>query len=57
MTISDYYSDLATGWTIRVLGFDSRRGLGNFPSLPRPERLWDSSNLLSNLYEGLFHWG
>jgi hypothetical protein len=24
------YTDWATGWTIRVLGFDSRRGLGIF---------------------------
>jgi len=25
---------------IGVLGFDSRRGLGIFLSLPHPERLW-----------------
>jgi len=28
------------GWTIGVLGFDSRRGWEFFSSLPRPERLW-----------------
>jgi hypothetical protein len=36
----------ATGWTIGVLGLDSRRG--------RPERLWGPPSLLSNGYqEGL----
>jgi len=28
-----------------------------FSSPPCPERLWGPSNLLFNLYEGLFPWG
>jgi hypothetical protein len=47
----------ATGWTIRVLGFDSRRGLEIFSSPPRPERLWGPLSLLYNGYQGLFPWG
>jgi hypothetical protein len=42
----------ATGWTIGVLGFDSRRGLGIFSSPPRPGRPWDPPSLLSNGYLG-----
>jgi hypothetical protein len=44
----------ATGWTIPVLGFDSRRGLGIFLSPPCPERLWGSPSLLYNGYQGPF---
>jgi len=28
-----------------------------FFSPPRPDRLWSSPSLLSNGYQGLFHWG
>jgi len=44
-------------WTIGVLGFDSRRGLGIFSSPPCPERLWSPPSLLSNGYRVLFPWG
>jgi hypothetical protein len=44
------------GWTIGVLGFDSRQGLGIFSSPPRPELLWGPPSLLSNGYQGFFPW-
>jgi len=45
------------GWTIGVLGFNSRLGAGGwefFPSPPCLERLWDPPSLLSIGYQGLF---
>jgi hypothetical protein len=46
-----------TGWTIGVLGFDSRWGLGLFSSPPSPERRWGLPSLLSDGYQGIFLWG
>jgi hypothetical protein len=46
-----------TDWTIGVLGFDSWRGLGIFPSQPRPELLWAPPSLLSNGCQGFLPWG
>jgi hypothetical protein len=45
------------GWTIGVLGFDSRRGLEFFSSPQSPERLWGPPSLLSTGYRGLFPCG
>jgi hypothetical protein len=39
------------GWTIGVLGFDSRWGGEFFSSPQRPERLWFPLSLLSNRYQ------
>jgi len=47
----------ATGWTIGVLGFDSRQRREFFSSPPCPERLWGPRSLLSEGYEGLLPQG
>jgi hypothetical protein len=47
----------AMGWTIGVLGFDSRWEWEFFSLPPRPERLWGPPSLLSNGYQGLCPWG
>jgi hypothetical protein len=46
-------------WTTgsMIEGSSPSRGWEVFSSLPRPERLWSPSSLLSNGYQGLFPWG
>jgi len=48
-----YWFILATGWTIRFLGFNSWQGWEFLSSSMHSEQLWGSPSLLSNGYRGV----
>jgi hypothetical protein len=53
-----FHAIMATGWTIGVLGFDSRGGgleISLFTTASRPAL--GPTHLSSNEYQGLFPWG
>jgi hypothetical protein len=52
-----FQSLIVTGLWAGRPGFDSRESQGFFSSPPRPDRLWCSSSLLPNGYQGIFPWG
>jgi len=56
LTIDHPVYNWAVGWTIEVLGLDSRWGLGFFFSTAS-RRALRSTSLLSNRYKGVFPWG